>query len=209
MPCSVRSKARQQWRRFSAGDKAVSILKKESLARSKRSTGRGHTCLSITCKNSTKHSSWSVFKIVPMRDKSLETKLRLVTLQLENWKKLHDLITYGLDKAKPIISTEQERQFTEIRANLLQEIEYVLRELNMLAEVSGKAMSVLQRGVSVRGVRDLSNDEVRRLETDWNGVFTKFGLMQGQLKARRKELAEQTAFNYYMNRLLRRPATAH
>ena len=144
-----------------------------------------------------------------MRDKNLETKLRLVTLQLENWKKLHDLITYGLDKAKPIISTEQERQFTEIRANLLQEIEYVLRELGMLADVSGKAMSVLQRGVSVRGVRDLSNDEVRRLETDWNGVFTKFGLMQGQLKARRKELAEQTTFNYYLNRFLRRPATAH
>ncbi len=143
-----------------------------------------------------------------MRDKDLETKLRLVTLQLENWKKLHDLITYGLDKAKPIISSEQERQFTEIRGNLLQEIEYVFRELNMVAEVSGKAMSVLQRGVSMRGVRDLSNEEVRRLETDWNGVFTKLGLMQGQLKARRKDLAEQTALSYYLNRLLRRPAPA-
>jgi len=143
-----------------------------------------------------------------MRDKNLETKLRLVTLQLENWKKLHDLITYGLDEAKPIISSEQERQFTEIRGNLLQEIEYVFRQLNMVAEVSGKAMSVLQRGVSVRGVRDLSKEEVRRLETDWNGVFTKVGLMQGQLKARRKDLAEQTALSYYLNRLLRRPATA-
>src|SRR3989442_15278062 len=102
-----------------------------------------------------------------MRDRELEGRLRLLGLQLENWKRLHDLITYGLDKAKPIISTEQERQFTEIRGNLLQEIEFVLRELNILAEVSGKAMSVLQRGVSVRGLRDLSNDEVRRLETDW------------------------------------------
>jgi len=144
-----------------------------------------------------------------MRDQKLETQIRLLTLQLENWKKLHDLITYGLDQAKPIISSEQERQFTEIRGNLLQEIEYVFRELNMVAEVSGKAMSVLQRGVSLRGVRDLSKEEVRRLETDWNGVFTKVGLMQGQLKARRKDLAEQTAFNYYLNRLLRRPATAH
>lgn len=148
-----------------------------------------------------------------MRDKKLETKLRLVSLQLENWKKLHDLITYGLDKAKPIISSEQERQFTDIRSNLLQETEYVLRELNIVAEVSGKAMSVLQRGVSVRGVRDLTNDEIRRLETDWNGVFTKLGLMQGQLKARRRELADQTAFDYYLNelrgRFFRRPATAH
>ena len=76
-----------------------------------------------------------------MRDRKLETKLRLITLQLENWKKLHDLITYGLDKAKPIISTEQERQFTDVRANLLQEIEYVLRELNIVAEISGKAMN--------------------------------------------------------------------
>ena len=144
-----------------------------------------------------------------MRDKDLETKLSLVMLQLENWKKLHDLITYGLDKAKPIISTEQERQFTEIRGNLLQEVEYVLKQLNLLADVSGKAMSVLQRGVSVRGVRDLPDAEVRRLETDWNAVFTKLGLVQGQLKARRKELAEQTVFNFYWNRVLRRPATAH
>ena len=143
-----------------------------------------------------KRSSWSVFETIAMRDTKLETKLRLAALQLENWKKLHDLITYGLDKAKPIISTEQERQFTEIRANLLQEIEYVLRELNILAEVSGKAMSVLQRGVSVRGVRDLSNDE----SAVWRRIGTvssqKLGLMQGQLKARRKELAEQTAFDY-------------
>jgi len=148
-----------------------------------------------------------------MRDKKLETKLRLVTLQLENWKKLHDLITYGLDKAKPIISSEQERQFTDIRSNLLQETEYVLRELNLVAEVSGKAMSVLQRGVSVRGVRDLPGDEIRRLETDWNGVFTKLGLMQGQLKGRRKDLADQSAFDFYLGQirslLFRRPRTAH
>ena len=148
-----------------------------------------------------------------MRNKDLETKLRLVSLQLENWKKLHDLITYGLDKAKPIISSEQERQFTEIRSNLLQETEYILRELNVVAEVSGKAMSVLQRGVSVRGVRDLTSDEIRRLETDWNAAFTRLGLMQGQLKARRRELAEQSVFDYYLsqlrNRYFRRPATTH
>jgi len=148
-----------------------------------------------------------------MRNKQLETKLRLVSIQLDNWKRLHDLITYGLDKAKPIISSEQERQFTEIRSNLLQETEYILRELNIVAEVSGKAMSVLQRGVSVRGVRDLPSDEIRRLETDWNAAFTKLGLMQGQLKGRRKELAEQSVVEYYWNQLktrfFRRPATAH
>jgi hypothetical protein len=144
-----------------------------------------------------------------MRDKALETKLRLLTLQVENWKKLHDLITYGLDKAKPIISAEQERQFTEIRANLLQETAHILKELGILDGLSGKAMNVLQRGVSVRGVRDLSNEEVRRLETEWNAVFTKLGTMQGQLKSERKHLAGQNALNYYFNRLFRRPALAH
>ena len=139
-----------------------------------------------------------------MKDRELETKLRLLTVQLDNWKKLHDLITYGLDKAKPIISAEQERQFTEVRGHLLQETEYVLRELNTLGELSGKAMNVLQRASSVRGVRELSGEEIRRLETEWNGVFTKLGVIQGQLKGRRKELAGQTPVGYYLERLFRR-----
>jgi hypothetical protein len=143
-----------------------------------------------------------------MRDRKLETQIRLLTLQLENWKKLHDLITYGLDKAKPIISSEQERQFTEIRANLLQETEYVLRELQILDGLSGKAMNVLQRGVSIRGVRDLTGEDVRRLEAEWNAMFTKLGVVQGQLKARRKALAQTTALSFYLGKLFHRPAVA-
>ena len=143
-----------------------------------------------------------------MRDRILESKLRLITLQLENWKKLHDLITYGLDKAKPIISAEQERQFTDIRANLLQETAHIFNELGILDELSGKAMNVLQRGASVRGVRELSNEDVRRLETEWNAVFTRLGIVQGQLKSRRKHLAGQNVFSYCFERLFRRPALA-
>jgi hypothetical protein len=142
-----------------------------------------------------------------MRDKALETQLRLLQLQLDNWKKLHDLITYALDKARPIISAEQERLFTEIRANLLQETEHVFGALGMIGELSGRAMNVLQRSVSVRGVRELSNEEVRRLETEWNGVFTKLGVVQGQLKSRRKLLAEQSPVTYYLSRIFSRPAT--
>ena len=143
-----------------------------------------------------------------MRDKSIETQLRLLTLQLDNWKKLHDLITYGLDKARPIISAEQERQFTEIRANLLQESEHVFGALGVLADLSGRAMNVLQRCVSVRGVRELTGEEVRRLESEWNGVFTKLGVVQGQLKSRRKSLAEQNPVSFYLSRVFSRPATS-
>jgi hypothetical protein len=144
-----------------------------------------------------------------MRDKQLETKLRLLTLQLENWKRLHDFITYGLDKARPIISAEQERQFTEVRSHLLQETEYVFNALNAVSELSGKAMNVLQRASSIRGVRELAGDEVRRLEAEWNSVFTKLGVVQGQLKSRRKDLATQTPVRYYISRIFARPATAH
>lgn len=139
-----------------------------------------------------------------MRDQELEVQLRLLTLQLDSWKRLHDLITYSLDKARPIISAEQERQFTEIRANLLQETEYVLKELGMLGELSGRAMNVLQRGVSMRGVRELSNDEVRRIETEWNGIFTKLGVLQGQMKTRRKVLAKMSPIEFYLSRIFRR-----
>src|SRR5438477_11904546 len=140
-----------------------------------------------------------------MKDEQTESKLRLISLQLESWTNLHELITYGLDKAKPIISVEQEWQFTEVRANLLQETEHVLRELNLLSDLSGRAMNVLNRGSSLRAVRELSNDEARRLETEWNGVFTKLGVAQGQLKSRRKAFAEVTPLNAFISRRLGRP----
>jgi hypothetical protein len=140
-----------------------------------------------------------------MKDQQTETKLRLISLQLESWKKLHDLIAYGLDKAKPIISVEQERQFTEVRANLLRETEHVLRELHLLRDLSGWAMNVLNRGSSLRAVRELSKDDARRLEMEWNEVFTKLGVAQGQLKSLRKAFAEVTPFDYFKSRLLGRP----
>jgi len=143
-----------------------------------------------------------------MRDTTLETQLRLLTLQVESWKKLHDFITYALDKAKPIISADQERQFTEIRAVLLQESEYVFSELNLVAELSGKAMNVLQRASSIRGVRDLGGEETRRLESDWNFVFTKIGVIQGQLKARRRELLGRSILAQSLARIFGRRALA-
>jgi hypothetical protein len=140
-----------------------------------------------------------------MRDKRLETKLRLISLQLDSWKRLHDLITYGLDKTKPIISAEQERQFTEVRGHLLQEIEHVFRELDLLRDLGGRAMNVLNRASSMRVIRELSNDDARRIETEWNAVFTKLGVVQGQLKSDRKVLAGQNIFEHYLRMILRRP----
>jgi hypothetical protein len=141
-----------------------------------------------------------------MRDTSLETQIRLLTLQVENWKKIHDFITYALDKAKPIVSADQERQFTEIRGLLLQESEHIFSEVNLVAELSGKAMNVLQRATSIRGVRELSGEETRRLESDWNAVFTKIGVVQGQLKARRRELLSRNILSFSLARLFGRKA---
>ncbi len=136
-----------------------------------------------------------------MIDPDLETELRLLALQTESWKKLQNFISYALDKSKPIISVEQERLFTEIRGILLQEIEHVFGELDLAEELTGKAMNVLRRATSIRGMRELSGDETRRLEMDWNAVFTKIGVVQGQLKARKKELRSRTAFGESLSRI--------
>jgi hypothetical protein len=142
-----------------------------------------------------------------MRDTTLETQLRLLILQTESWKKLHDFITYALDKSKPIISAEQEHQFTEIRSILLQEIGHAFKELNLAAELSGKAMNVLQRASSIRVVRELSAEETRRLESDWNAVFIRVGVVQGQFKTRRRELLRRSVLRQIFLRIFGRRAT--
>jgi hypothetical protein len=141
-----------------------------------------------------------------MRDSALETQIRLLTLEMENWKKIHDFITYALDKSKPIISADQERQFTDTRSLLLQESERVFSQTDLVTELSGKTMNVLQRATSIRGVRDLSAEETRRLEADWNAVFTRIGVVQGQLKGRRRELLNSSLISISLARLFGRKA---
>jgi hypothetical protein len=143
-----------------------------------------------------------------MKEVNLETQLRLLGLELESWKKLHNFITYALDKTKPIISADQERQFTDIRGTLLQETEHVFSELNLVTELSGKALNVLQRAISLRAVRDLAHDETRRLEADWNFVFTKLGLLHGQLKAKRKEAMAKRTWADSLKHAFRRKTAA-
>lgn len=143
-----------------------------------------------------------------MKDSALETDLRLLSLQVESWKKLHNFISYALDKSKPLISVVQEGHFTETRSILLQESEHVFEELNIVEEAAGKTMMVLQRATSMRGVRELPGEEARRLEMDWNAVFTKLGVLQGQLKARRKGLRTRSAFSVSLGRVFGQRATA-
>ena len=92
-----------------------------------------------------------------------------------------------------------------MQAKLLQETEHVFRELNLLNDLSGRAMNVLKRGSSLRTVRELSNDDAGRLEVEWNTVFTKLGVAQGQLKSLRKAFSEVTPFEYFKSRLLGQP----
>ena len=55
-------------------------------------------------------------------------------------------------------------------------------------------------------MRDLSAEETRRLEADWNAVFTKIGVVQGQLKARRRELLGRNIITFSLARLFGRKA---
>ena len=69
-------------------------------------------------------------------------------------------------------------------------------------------MNVLQRASSIRGVRELGGEETRRLESDWNFVFTKIGVIQGQLKARRRELLGRSILAQSLARIFGRRVLA-
>jgi hypothetical protein len=129
-----------------------------------------------------------------VKDPALENDLRLLTLQAESWKRLHDFMNWALDKAAPMITLEQERQFTELRGILLQESEHVLSELDLSDELLGKTLNLLNRATSMRAMRELSGIDARRLEMDWNVIFAKMGTVLGQLKKMRKEFSLRKNF---------------
>jgi len=76
------------------------------------------------------------------------------------------------------------------------------------AHLGGLARFLRMLGFDTLHRNAFSDEEIRRLEAEWNGVFTKLGVIQGQLKSRRKTLAGQSPVSYYLNRIFSRPVTA-
>jgi hypothetical protein len=138
-----------------------------------------------------------------MRDPQIEKKIRLIDLFLDNWKRFHALIAHSLNRSRPEISTAQEREFTDLRSFLLEEYEHIFEQLAISSEIQHSTRQVLTSAASMNDVRNLEREVARRMENQWNEVFTRMETIFGQLKVRKTELARKNVLTVWFCKLVR------
>lgn len=141
-----------------------------------------------------------------MRDPQIERKIRFSVLFLDNWKKMHAMMAHSLNRSTSEISAAQEKEFTDLRSYLLEEFEYILDQIGLGGDTTMRTRQVLTAGASLNHYRQLDRESSRKLENQWNDVFTKVETTLGKLKLEKSELARKHSIQVWFERLLRRLA---
>jgi hypothetical protein len=141
-----------------------------------------------------------------MRDPQIERKIRFSVLFLDNWKKLHAMMAHSLNRSTSDISISQEKEFTDLRSYLLEEFEYILDQIGLGGDTTMRTRQVLTAGASLSHYRQLDRESSRKLENQWNDVFTKVETALGKLKLEKSELARKPSIQVWFERILKRLA---
>ena len=137
-----------------------------------------------------------------MRDPLIEKKIRLIDLFLDNWKRFHALVAHALNRSRPDISIAQEREFTDIRGFLLEEYEHIYDQLGTSSEIQLSTRQVLTTAASLNDIRQVGPEIAKRMENQWNEVFTRMETIFGQLKVRKSELARKSKLSVWCSKLI-------
>jgi hypothetical protein len=137
-----------------------------------------------------------------MRDPLIEKKIRFIDLFLDNWKRFHALAAHALNRSRPEISITQEREFTDIRGFLLEEYSHIFEQLGISSEIQTSTRQVLTTAGSLNDIRQLGPEVARRMENQWNDVFTRMETNLGQLKVRKTELARKSVLSVWLSNLM-------
>lgn len=138
-----------------------------------------------------------------MRDPQIEKRIRLIDLFLDNWKRFHALVAHSQNRARPEISLAQEKEFTDVRGFLLEEYEHIFEQLGVSSEIHTSTRQALTTAASMNGVRTLDQEHARRMENQWNEVFTRMETILGQLKVRKTELARRNVLTVWCSKLIK------
>ncbi len=139
-----------------------------------------------------------------MRDPQVERKIRFSVLFLDNWKKFHAHLTQALNRSRSDISVAQEKEFTDLRSYLLEEFDHILDQIGLSGDTRASTRQVLTMASSLNALRSLDRESSRKLENQWNDVFTRVETALGKLKLEKSELARKHSLQVWSERVLRR-----
>jgi hypothetical protein len=126
-----------------------------------------------------------------MQNKKLDQLVTQLENYLECWKQLNYFINLARSKK---FSAEDENQFLEIKAIVVQELELITAAVECSSPSREEVHSLIAAATSLRYLSESNEGNLRGLENQWHKIYVGFQAILGQLKVRQRELQGQSFF---------------
>ncbi len=124
-----------------------------------------------------------------MQNKKLDQLVTQLENYLECWKLLNHYI--GLARGKKY-SPEDENQFLEVKAIVVQELELIVAAIEFTSPSREEVHAFLAATPSLRYLSESNEGALRGLENQWHKIYVGLQAVLGQVKVKQREIESQS-----------------
>jgi len=119
----------------------------------------------------------------------IEQLIAQTELHIECWKQFNHYVS--LARAKKF-SAEDENQFLEVKAIIVQELELITDAIECTSPSREEVHALISSAPSIRYLSDSTEGNLRGLENHWHKVYVGFQAILGQLKVKQRQLESKS-----------------
>jgi hypothetical protein len=134
-----------------------------------------------------------------MIDKELELQIKRVKEFMQLWIKFHDMYKNSL--SREAISPEDEKTFLETKSLIARKYQALKTLLGTSVSYDDRALDVVSHVLSLKGVADISDVSMRKIENDWHNSYIQLNKLLGELEGRQDNLQKISRLGLFANRL--------
>jgi len=127
-----------------------------------------------------------------MHNKKLDQLIVQLENYLECWKQFNNYVNLARSKK---FSAEDENQFLEVKAIIVQELELITSAVECPSPTREEVHTLISSAPSIRYLSENNEGNLRALENQWHKVYVGFQALLGQLKVQQRQLENTTFFS--------------
>jgi len=124
-----------------------------------------------------------------MQNKKLDQLVTQLENYLECWKLLNQFLSLARGKK---FSAEDENEFLEIKAIVVQELELIVAAVEFTAPSREEIHAFVAAAPSLRYLGESNEGNLRALENQWHKIYVGLQAVLGQIKVKQREIEGQS-----------------
>ena len=126
-----------------------------------------------------------------MAKKKLEKLIEQMENYLECWKQFNHFV--NLARARKVRHEDEDR-FLEVKSIIVQELEFVLSNMDVGATTRDEVHALMSGAPSLRFLSEMRDDALRALESQWHKIYIGWHSVLGQIKVQQREDQSKSFF---------------